>query len=249
MPNQSEARHAPAANASTTAAPSHKWPDDDVHAARALLRERERVPKWRQRAGDKRLEPKAEDELLFHVRLHRTLGTSDTELISLILGQLAGAAWNCEPTSAINGAMAVLAAAEPRDPLEGMLAAQAFAAHNAAMECYRRAMLPEQTFEGRRENLNQANRCSRTYVTLLEGLRREQGKAGSEQKVTVEHVHVYQGGQAIVGAVTGGTGGPRAGIEATPCTRRLTTNCCPCTKHPAAARGPAAVMPAARRRW
>jgi hypothetical protein len=27
------------------------------------------------------------------------------------------------------------------------------AAHNAAMECYRRAMIGEQTFEGRRENL------------------------------------------------------------------------------------------------
>ena len=41
----------------------------------------------------------------------------------------------------------------PRDELEGMIAAQLLAAHNAAMECYRRAMLGEQTFEGRRENL------------------------------------------------------------------------------------------------
>ena len=37
----------------------------------------------------------------------------------------------------------------PRDELEGMIAAQLLAAHNAAMECYRRAMLGEQTFEGR----------------------------------------------------------------------------------------------------
>jgi hypothetical protein len=41
----------------------------------------------------------------------------------------------------------------PRDELEGMIAAQLLAAHNAAMECYRRAMLAEQTFEARRENL------------------------------------------------------------------------------------------------
>ena len=34
-----------------------------------------------------------------------------------------------------------------------MLAAQLVATHNAAMECYRRAMLDNQTFEGRRENL------------------------------------------------------------------------------------------------
>jgi hypothetical protein len=40
----------------------------------------------------------------------------------------------------------------PRDALEGMMAAQLVAAHNAAMECCRRAMIGEQSFEGRREN-------------------------------------------------------------------------------------------------
>ena len=41
---------------------------------------------------------------------------------------------------------------------------------NAMMECYRRAMIAEQTLEGRRENLNQANKLSRTYATLIEAL-------------------------------------------------------------------------------
>jgi hypothetical protein len=86
--------------------------------------------------------------------------------------------------------------------MEGMMAAQLIAAHNAAMECYRRAMLPEQPFEGRRENLSQANKLSRTYATLLETLNRHRGKG--QQKVTVEHVHVHEGGQAIVGNVEGG---------------------------------------------
>jgi hypothetical protein len=31
-------------------------------------------------------------------------------------------------------------------------------AHNAAMECYRRAMIKEQTLEGHREALSQANK-------------------------------------------------------------------------------------------
>jgi hypothetical protein len=35
------------------------------------------------------------------------------------------------------------------------MAAQLIAAHHAAMECFRRAMLSEQTFEGRRENLGE----------------------------------------------------------------------------------------------
>jgi hypothetical protein len=91
----------------------------------------------------------------------------------------------------------------PTDELEGMLAAQAMAAHHAAMECYRRAMLPEQPFEAWKENLNQANKLSRTYATLLEALNRHRGKG--QQKISVEHVHVHAGGQAIVGAVETGS--------------------------------------------
>ena len=102
----------------------------------------------------------------------------------------------------INAAIAGLIGINPNDELEGMLAAQLVACHNAAMECYRRAMLGEQTFEGRRENLGQANKLSRTHATLLEALNRHRGKG--QQKVTVEHVHVHEGGQAIVGNVEGG---------------------------------------------
>jgi hypothetical protein len=99
-------------------------------------------------------------------------------------------------------AIAGLVGIGPNDELEGMLAAQLVACHNASMECYRRAMIGEQTFEGRRENLSQANKLSRTYTTLLEALNRHRGKG--QQKVTVEHVHVHEGGQAIVGNVEGG---------------------------------------------
>src|SRR5262245_24116486 len=95
----------------------------------------------------------------------------------------------------------------PRDELEGMMAAQLIACHNASMECYRRAMLREQPLEAWREQLNQANKLSRTYASLLETLNRHRGKGA--QKVTVEHVHVHEGGQAIVGNVeTPGGGAP-----------------------------------------
>jgi hypothetical protein len=87
----------------------------------------------------------------------------------------------------------------PKDEIEGMIAAQLLAAHYAAMESYRRAMLGEQTFEGRREALSQANKLSRTYTVLLEALNRHRGKG--QQKVTVEHVHVHSGGQAVVGTI------------------------------------------------
>src|SRR5208282_5363205 len=72
----------------------------------------------------------------------------------------------------INATVAGLDGIGPIDELEGMIAVQLIAAHNAAMECYRRAMLGEQTFEGRQESLSQANKLSRTYAVLLEALNR-----------------------------------------------------------------------------
>jgi hypothetical protein len=100
--------------------------------------------------------------------------------------------------------LAALVGIDPKDEIEGMIGAQLLAAHNAAMECYRRAMIAEQSLEGRRENLNQANKLSRAYATLLEALNRHRGKG--QQKVTVERVHVHAGGQALVGMV-GASGG------------------------------------------
>jgi hypothetical protein len=105
-----------------------------------------------------------------------------------------------------SAAVAAMVGIGPKDELEGMLAGQIIAAHNASMECYRRAMLPEQPFEGWRESLTQANKLSRTYAALLEALNRHRGKG--QQKVTVEHVHVHEGGQAIVGSVEAGGGVP-----------------------------------------
>jgi hypothetical protein len=108
-----------------------------------------------------------------------------------------------------NAAAHALMGIEPNGELEGMIAAQLVAAHNVAMECYRRANVPNMPFKVRDGHLNQANKLSRTFVTLLEALNKHRGKG--QQKVTVEHVHVHQGGQAIVGHVAQG-----GGIEAKP---------------------------------
>jgi hypothetical protein len=113
-----------------------------------------------------------------------------------------------------------LAGIGPKDELEGMLAAQLLAAHNASMECYRRGMLGEQTFEGRRENLAQANKLSRTYSMLVDSLNRHRGKG--QQKVTVEHVHVNAGGQAVVGTVEHRGGGVQSKSEDQPDAKQLT---------------------------
>jgi hypothetical protein len=110
--------------------------------------------------------------------------------------------------------VAALVGIGPKDEIEGMIAAQLIAAHHAAMECYRRAMLGEQTFEGRRESLSQANKLSRTYAALLDALNRHRGKG--QQRVTVEHVHIHSGAQAVVGMVETPGGGDRPKTEDQP---------------------------------
>jgi hypothetical protein len=119
----------------------------------------------------------------------------------------------------LSATVAGLAGIGPKDELEGMMAAQLIAAHNAAMECYRRAMIGDQTFEGRRENLNQANKLSRTWVTLLDALNKHRGKG--QQKVTVEHVHVHAGGQAVVGTVERQGGGGQPKMEEQPHAKQI----------------------------
>lgn len=80
-------------------------------------------------------------------------------------------------------------------------------------------MIGEQTFEGRRDNLSQANKLSRTYALLLDVLNRHRGKG--QQKVTVEHVHVHSGGQAVVGVVETPGGGDRPKSEDQPHAKQI----------------------------
>ena len=88
-----------------------------------------------------------------------------------------------------------------------MLAAQMAAVHMATMTVARRLNhvdnLPQQDSAS-----NAFNKLARTFAVQLEALKRY--RTGGEQRVTVHHVTVNEGGQAIVGAVSpaaGGTGG------------------------------------------
>jgi hypothetical protein len=114
----------------------------------------------------------------------------------------------------LSAAVAGLIGIGPKDELEGMIAAQLIAAHSAVMECHRRATIADQSFEGRRDNLSLANKLSRAFAMLLESLNHHRGKG--QQKITVEHVHVHPGGQAIVGNVEHPGGGGARKAEGQP---------------------------------
>lgn len=151
-------------------------------------------------------------------------GSQSDDWNSILANQVAQALWlkNSDDETQerqLNGAVAALRGIGPQDELEGMMAAQLVAAHSAAMECYRRAMIPDQTFEGRDQNLNYANKLSRTWATLLGALNKHRGKG--QQKVTVEHVHVHAGGQAVVGNVERPGGGDFTKIEEQPHAKQI----------------------------
>lgn len=99
----------------------------------------------------------------------------------------------------VNFGLAVIASIKPRDELETMLAAQMAAIHCATMTFARRLnhveSIPQQDSAERT-----LNKLARTFTTQMEALKRYRRNDG-EQKVVVQHVHVADGGQAIVGTV------------------------------------------------
>jgi hypothetical protein len=101
--------------------------------------------------------------------------------------------------------MKTIAEMAPVNVMEAMLAVQMIGVHNGVVEYLRRSQLPDQTVGAVDTNVARASRLSRLYIAQLEALAKLRGTAG-RQKMTVEHVHVYAGGQAIVGPVARGNG-------------------------------------------
>jgi len=99
-----------------------------------------------------------------------------------------------------NFMLSVITGIKPRDQIEAMLAAQMAAVHVAMMKLTPRfsdvSTLQEQDSAGRA-----LNKLAGTFTTQMETLRRY--RSGGEQKATVQHVSVNEGGQAaIVGNLT-----------------------------------------------
>jgi hypothetical protein len=93
---------------------------------------------------------------------------------------------------------------KPRDERKAMLATQMGAIHAATMMLARRLNHVE-TIAQQDAAERALNKLARTFTTQMDALKRY--RTGGQQKVTVEHVTVNSGGQAIVGAVTTGGGG------------------------------------------
>ena len=137
--------------------------------------------------------------------LTKATGAALPHVQDQIVRQVTGALWlpkelgEEQIITRISAAIAMLEGIKPQDGIEGMLAVHMVATHSAAMECLRRAMSPDQSFEGRDANLRHGERLMAIYARQLEVLDKHRGKG--QQQVTVKYVNVEAGGQAVVGNV------------------------------------------------
>ena len=88
------------------------------------------------------------------------------------------------------------------DGIEGMMAVQMIGTHHAIVECFRRAMIPDQPLNAHKVYLSQAERLMGLYARHLAALDKHRGRG--QQNITVKHVNVASGGQAIVGNIDTG---------------------------------------------
>jgi hypothetical protein len=100
--------------------------------------------------------------------------------------------------------LAVIDSVQPREPLEAMLALQMAVVHEAIVTTAGRLKRSE-SVERSEIYSRMLNQQTRTFATQLEALHKYRNQG--EQRITVQHVQVNSGGQAIVGDIT--TGGPR----------------------------------------
>ena len=175
----------------------------------------QRAIKYKQTAPDKiALKGNLEDWIKSATE---SFGTADPDLIDYFFDQVARTSFGLTHDNYaehLNKLTPMLRGINPQDEVEGMLACQMVGVHNLAMEMMKRAMLEGQTVNGVTENVNRATKLLRTFTTQMEALNRHRGKG--QHKMTVEHVHVYQGGQAIVGNVNQGEGGKNEKRKSTP---------------------------------
>lgn len=129
----------------------------------------------------------------------------DVALSRQLFDQVIGALWcptglnSQDMKNLLESALAALKGIKPVDEIEGMLAVQMISTHNAALECLRRAMRPEQLTASRDQNLKQASRLMALYTQQMDSLSKHRGKG--QQKVTVEYLHVEAGGPSVDGNI------------------------------------------------
>ena len=209
---------------------SRRSPPNEVERAeieRAKKRTKARAPRIAmhvEKRGAKpgRTYPGHSDEEGHRFRLADAFGTRSMEFVDAMLKGVGmatedhSASKDFGPGSpdqlAFNAALAVIDGVRPKDEVEAMLAANMAVANITLLELVARtrAAIAGHLYQGnglkRLDVLgNLTNKFMRTFAIQIEALARKRRKG--EQTVTVRHLHIHAGGQAVVGNVTHRGGG------------------------------------------
>jgi bacterioferritin-associated ferredoxin len=136
-------------------------------------------------------------------RLKGALGSSSNDFVRASLIQLQSAArLPCSGISelAVNAALALIEAAQPRNELEAALAVQLACTHCAAVAVLARLGGGHGSERRVVALASAAARLLSAYAAQTEALRRL--RHGGEQVIRIERVDVHDGGQAVVGAIS-----------------------------------------------
>jgi hypothetical protein len=143
-------------------------------------------------------------------RLKNAFNTASSEFVSASLAQLVSAARLPDSgisETAVNAALAMVEGAKPRDEIECALAIQMACTHAAAMAVLARIGGGPHD-RNALAKASAASRLLRAFATQVEAWRRLRN--GGSQFVRVEHVHIHEGGQAIIGNVRPRNGSDQA---------------------------------------
>jgi hypothetical protein len=197
-------------------------PVECVEIEKARKRTKARAPSIAMNIEDRgtagrALYPDHSDEEGHDYRLADTFGTRSLEFVHAMLNGLGNATANHSLDSdfslapanqvAFNAALAVIGGVQPKDEVEAMLAGHMAVTNIALLELVARTRgsIAGHRYEGngikRLDVLgNLTNRFMRTFTLQVEALARKRRKG--EQNIKVKHVHVYAGGQAVVGNIS-----------------------------------------------
>jgi hypothetical protein len=139
------------------------------------------------------------DQLVGRALVMDALASADEDFLNGIMYQLANASAHGQDIDerVLNFMLSVIKGIEPM--LETMLAAQMAAVHVASMS-FARQFARVETIPQQDSAERAFNKLTRTFAMQMEALKRY--RSGAEHKVTLQHVSVAEGGQAIVGNVT-----------------------------------------------
>ncbi len=159
-----------------------------------------RVKLWRDGYRPAKVHPPDGEHENWWQRLNKALGTGSSDFTNACMFQIQAAArtpFGGISELATNAVLAMIEAAAPKDEIEGALAVQMACTHTAAM-----AILARLDCASERQVAaigSAAARVFSAYATQVEVLRRL--RHGGHQYLRVEHVHVNDGGQAVIGNV------------------------------------------------